>query len=117
MLRYDDSAYGYVGRGTCGLLAAWLALVAGAVAASQLRQGLGPILPAIRPEISAVRWGLRLPLACIAAAQAAMGSSWRVGTDRTTRTELVQTGLFGYSRNPIFLGMRVILLVLIRRWT
>jgi protein-S-isoprenylcysteine O-methyltransferase Ste14 len=44
--------------------------------------------------------GLLLTLA----AQAQMGASWRVGIDdRPTR--LVTGGLFGLSRNPIFLGM------------
>jgi protein-S-isoprenylcysteine O-methyltransferase Ste14 len=39
-----------------------------------------------------------------------MGNAWRIGIDRTTATDLVQTGLFQYSRNPIFLGMRLNLL-------
>lgn len=111
VLTYDDSAYGYVGRGMRGLLVTWLALAIGAVAAPQVLRALGPVLPAIRPEISVVGWGLLLcSLAWIAVAQAVMGSSWRVGIDRATRTELVQAGPFAYSRNPIFLGMRVNLL-------
>ncbi|MEZ5306278.1 MAG: isoprenylcysteine carboxylmethyltransferase family protein [Pyrinomonadaceae bacterium] len=43
----------------------------------------------------------------IAVAQAQMGRSWRVGIDKKNKTELVERGLFKYSRNPIFLGMRV----------
>ena len=42
----------------------------------------------------------------IAIAQGQMGKSWRVGIDRENKTELVDVGLFQYSRNPIFLGMR-----------
>lgn len=38
-------------------------------------------------------------------AQAHMKNSWRIGIDTETKTELVTTGLFGISRNPIFLGM------------
>jgi protein-S-isoprenylcysteine O-methyltransferase Ste14 len=39
------------------------------------------------------------------AAQAGMGSSWRIGVDPTERTALVSDGLFGWVRNPIFTGM------------
>ena len=38
-------------------------------------------------------------------AQGQMGSSWRIGIDRSERTELIQRGLFRFSRNPIFLGI------------
>jgi protein-S-isoprenylcysteine O-methyltransferase Ste14 len=43
-------------------------------------------------------------------AQAQMGNSWRIGIDANTKTQLVTRGVFGISRNPIFLGMRVTLL-------
>ncbi|HYI98691.1 MAG TPA: isoprenylcysteine carboxylmethyltransferase family protein [Thermoleophilaceae bacterium] len=38
-------------------------------------------------------------------AQAAMGSSWRIGVDERSRTELVTGGPFGVVRNPIFAAM------------
>lgn len=64
---------------------------------SPVLQGVGVVL-------------LVLALVWIALAQVQMGRSWRIGIDQERRTELVQQGLFQYSRNPIFLGMRVSLL-------
>ncbi len=46
-------------------------------------------------------------------AQKQMSKSWRIGIDATEKTELVTTGLFSYSRNPIFLGMLLSLLGLL----
>lgn len=43
-------------------------------------------------------------------AQSQMGVSWRIGIDSEHRTQLVQAGVFGFSRNPIFLGMMLTLL-------
>lgn len=42
-------------------------------------------------------------LLVVAAAQAQMGSSWRIGIDEQP-TDLVVTGLFGLVRNPIYSG-------------
>lgn len=50
-----------------------------------------------------------LALIWIAIAQMHMGKSWRIGIDAENKTELIETGLFGVSRNPIFLGMRMAL--------
>ncbi len=38
-------------------------------------------------------------------AQNQMKNSWRIGIDRDMKTELVTSGLFSISRNPVFLGM------------
>jgi protein-S-isoprenylcysteine O-methyltransferase Ste14 len=46
-------------------------------------------------------------------AQGHMKNSWRIGIDTETKTELVTTGLFGFSRNPIFFGMILSLLGLL----
>lgn len=43
------------------------------------------------------------------AAQTQMGESWRIGIDHEHQTALVRTGVFGFSRNPIFLGMMITL--------
>ena len=46
-----------------------------------------------------------LGLAATLAAQFAMGASWRIGVDHAERTELVTSGPFALSRNPIFAAM------------
>ena|SRR6218665_2032515 len=38
-------------------------------------------------------------------AQNQMKNSWRIGIDNDMKTELVTSGLFSISRNPVFLGM------------
>lgn len=38
-------------------------------------------------------------------AQNKMGSSWRVGIDETTMPGLVTTGLYGFIRNPTYVGL------------
>ncbi len=43
-------------------------------------------------------------------AQAQMGESWRIFIDQEHRTSSVRSGIFGLSRNPIFLGMMLTLL-------
>jgi len=40
-------------------------------------------------------------------AQLEMNDSWRIGIDKTERTALVTSGLFKFSRNPIFFGMLI----------
>ncbi|SMD31809.1 Phospholipid methyltransferase [Reichenbachiella faecimaris] len=36
-----------------------------------------------------------------------MSKSWRIGIDYNEKTELINHGLFNYSRNPIFLGVLI----------
>ncbi|WP_141585491.1 isoprenylcysteine carboxylmethyltransferase family protein [Actinomadura sp. WMMA1423] len=54
--------------------------------------------------------GIVLALAGVAgtlAAQASMGTSWRIGVEEDERTELVTGGAFTLARNPIFTTMAV----------
>ena len=41
-----------------------------------------------------------------------MAQSWRIGIDKINEAPLVQTGLFRFSRNPVFLSMIIVLLCL-----
>lgn len=60
-----------------------------------------------------VAWGcLAAALLWTLCAQFQMGQSWRIGIDKEIRTPLVTSGLFAWSRNPIFLAMRVSLAAL-----
>jgi protein-S-isoprenylcysteine O-methyltransferase Ste14 len=43
-------------------------------------------------------------------AQTHMKNSWRIGIDTETKTELITSGLFSISRNPIFFGMIITLI-------
>lgn len=71
------------------------------------------------PYLAPISW-LEIPVvtglgiaACLTAlvwvvmAQSQMGESWRIGIDSEHETALITHGLFQYSRNPIFLGMRI----------
>jgi protein-S-isoprenylcysteine O-methyltransferase Ste14 len=46
-------------------------------------------------------------LVLLVIAQLHLGASWRVGIDERARPGLVTGGLYGWSRNPIFLGLIV----------
>lgn len=48
---------------------------------------------------------IHLALSWIIIAQQQMSNSWRIGIDEKNKTALVTHGVFGISRNPIFLGM------------
>jgi protein-S-isoprenylcysteine O-methyltransferase Ste14 len=65
-------------------------------------------------EHSWVKWSgvvlLLLSLVWTVLAQAQMGESWRIGIDQKHSTDLIQSGVFRLSRNPIFIGMMVTLL-------
>ncbi len=52
-------------------------------------------------------------LLCVLIAQPQMGDSWRLGIDTEVKTALVQQGVYGISRNPIFLGMQIMLVGLL----
>jgi protein-S-isoprenylcysteine O-methyltransferase Ste14 len=53
-------------------------------------------------------WGfLHISIIWIMTAQYQMANSWRIGIDSEQQTELITSGLFAHSRNPIFLGILI----------
>ena len=53
-------------------------------------------------------WGLLLSaFVVVVVAQIQMGSAWRIGIDVGQNSSLIRHGIFRYSRNPIFLGIRL----------
>lgn len=67
------------------------------------------LLPFWYIENDVIKWIgwflLLLSLIVVWFAQSHMRESWRVGIDEINKSELITTGLFGISRNPIFLGI------------
>jgi protein-S-isoprenylcysteine O-methyltransferase Ste14 len=67
------------------------------------------LMPIPYLEMEWLRWcgaGMALfSIIWVSIAQYHMGKSWRIGIDRMNATELVTGGIFGISRNPIFLGV------------
>lgn len=111
VLPRDDSAYGLVGR--------YFKWTMGGLMLYTLIFGLFPSFYPVFLPIDALQrpeWQysgltlLMLALVWTVVAQYHMRDSWRIGIDEATRTELITEGLFGVSRNPIFLGMLLSLL-------
>lgn len=107
----SDSAHDYVGKNfRLVILASFLVVILFAFFPN-VYQLLLPI-PYLTNNALAIAGQalLLIALVWVLTAQVHMRKSWRIGIDEDVKTELVQTGLFKISRNPIFLGMRIMLL-------
>lgn len=106
----SDNAHDFAGQVFKLLFAAVVAAVVVYSASDRLYEYLTPIpwLEHRGVQIAGIIL-LLASLAWIVLAQAQMGESWRIGIDGEHRTPLVRKGVFGLSRNPIFLGMMVTL--------
>ncbi len=113
VLPKDDSAYGLIGRYFKILLILIFVYV---LIFATFPDGYAYFLPLVAlhtPPLLLQYTGLALlALALIwtVVAQADMKNSWRIGIDTETKTELITTGLFRYSRNPVFFGMMMSML-------
>jgi len=107
VLPSDDSAHGIIANWFRVLIGAVFAFLA-ALAFGLPAEMLGPLVWMEGTFTDATGWLLLIgSLVWIVVAQAHMGQSWRIGIDTGNRPPLVREGLFGRSRNPIFLGMRL----------
>lgn len=111
VLTRGDDAHSYVG-GLFRLCLTTLVVIVGiAVVSPEIYRLLTPIDWLMSPNIVLVGEVLLVAaLGWVLVAQIQMGDSWRIGVDKTRATALVRHGLYGWSRNPIFLGMLVMLL-------
>ena len=108
VLAAGDDADGFVGR-MFKVLLALLPLYLGILSLG-LIGAIGRIELPARDSLALVGFGLvAASLLWILLAQWQMGKSWRIGIDEAHPGALVSSGLFRLSRNPIFLGMIVLL--------
>ena len=111
VFKASDSAHDFIGRIFKVLFAVIVAIV---VVASFLPSAYQYSMPIHWLERAWIKLtGIVLLLVSLLwtiLAQAQMGDSWRIGIDSEHRTELVRSGVFRISRNPIFAGMMVTLL-------
>lgn len=106
VLPNDESAYGLIGfyfKLTMIFMFAYVLLFA---FVPKLYDQFLPITHLDTLTVKYIGLGLlALSLIWTIIAQGNMKNSWRIGIDTETKTELITTGLFKLSRNPIFFGM------------
>ncbi len=106
-----ESAHDYIGVLFRAVLAACVLVVILYVFFHETYKFLSPITWLNHSVLIWTGIGLLvISLLWILIAQSNMGRSWRIGVDADVKTDLIQGGLFSISRNPIFLGMRVMLI-------
>ena len=113
VLPSSDDAYGFVTLCMKVLMVGLLAYTAFQASWPTVAADIGLIQNGTAPTLRVLAWGcLGSALAWTVCAQFQMGQSWRIGIDKEVKTPLVTSGLFAWSRNPIFLAMRVCLAAL-----
>lgn len=110
----SDDAYGFVSRCMKVLIGGLFAYFAVRLSWPHLAAYMGAFPPRDLGGLRITGW-LLLAVAILwtVMAQYQMGKSWRIGIDTVARTDLITSGLFAWSRNPIFLAMRACLLGLL----
>jgi protein-S-isoprenylcysteine O-methyltransferase Ste14 len=108
VLSKSDDAYGYVSTGFKLSMMGLTVYLVGMNINPDLNAQLGDLTVLRFAYQSPLAWGLMFAALLITLkAQSDMKNSWRIGIDTQRKTELVTTGLFQWSRNPIYLSMRM----------
>lgn len=110
VLRNDDTAHGYVTKTIRFCLISLLLFSISINLSPSILDYLGTI-----KSFANIRNIIGITLIILAAiwggiAQWQMGKSWRIGIDFNHNTDLIDYGLFKYSRNPIFLSIIIMLM-------
>ena len=103
-----DDAHGYNGKVFTFISVLELVVVSIYAFKNEWYQYLLPFWYLEHDYLKYIGWGLLvLSLILVWVAQSHMANSWRIGIDEKNKTELVTSGLFSFSRNPIFLGIMI----------
>jgi protein-S-isoprenylcysteine O-methyltransferase Ste14 len=106
-----DTAHNFIGRIMKALIGLLVVAVAGWCAGGDFYKKMLPATYLEHPLLQTASLVLlHIALLWIVVAQAQMSRSWRIGIDEQHKTDLVTTGVFARSRNPVFLGMLLSLL-------
>jgi protein-S-isoprenylcysteine O-methyltransferase Ste14 len=107
----SDTAHDYIGKLFKIVITGLFVTILVYAFAPQYNKVLLPVMWLENKMIQMLGGGLLvLSLCWIVLAQIQMGDSWRIGIDEEEKTPLIRTGIFGISRNPVFLGMIVTLI-------
>ncbi len=111
VLGRGEDPHSYVGGLFRLCLSGIAIIVVVAAAAPEAKRLLTPIEWLTTPLVAWIGAALLVvALGWVLVAQWQMGDSWRIGVDEARATPLISRGLFARSRNPIFLGMLIMLL-------
>jgi protein-S-isoprenylcysteine O-methyltransferase Ste14 len=111
VLPNSDDAYGYVAKGFKLVMIALFVFCIINLFLPSLRAFFGTFTLPFSEGFCAVGWGLMLAALFVTLkSQNDMKTAWRIGIDTQVKTDLMTSGLFKFSRNPIFLSMRTSLL-------
>ncbi len=103
-----DDAHGYNGK-VFGVIS-FIELIVVSIYAfiPSMHKYLLPFWYLENERLQYVGWALLLlSLIMVWLSQSNMRESWRIGIDEQNKTELITSGFFAFSRNPIFLGIMI----------